>query len=87
MSQFRVDRSLLLERDPQKVRATMEPLRSIRDVDWRHQAHAIAAGYSSVAEMAIDELIARVGDLADRIDQVQAQIDRLTVAGVPVDRP
>ena len=70
MTQFRVDRSLLLERDPENLKDGMA-LSSIREADWRHQAAAATAGYNSVAEMAIDELIGLVRELNDRIDALE----------------
>lgn len=65
----RPDRSLLLERDPEKTAAP--PIRSLREVDWRHQSAALVAGYNSVTDMAVDELIVLVRDLQDRVDTLE----------------
>lgn len=65
----RTFRSLLLERDPEKLAA--EPLESIRDAGFTHQAAAMAAGYNSVAEMAIDDLVRMVRDLLERVERLE----------------
>lgn len=69
---YRVDRSLLLERDPAKLAGPA--LVSIRDADFRHQKAAMLAGYSSVAEMAIDEMIAMMRDLQERVDRLEREL-------------
>jgi hypothetical protein len=48
----RIDRALLLERDPAKTLAG--PIESIKDADWRHQSAAMVQGYNSLVEMAVD---------------------------------
>jgi hypothetical protein len=45
------------------VNVTPTPLTSMRDVNWEHQAAAVKAGYKSVADLAIDELLDLVGKL------------------------
>lgn len=67
-----VDRKLLLERDPAKALAG-PPIESIRDADLRHQSAAMAAGYNSLAEMAIDELIGLVRALEERVADLENQ--------------
>lgn len=66
----RIDRSLLLERDP-GVYGTGEPLESIKDATWVHQRHAMAQGYNSLAEYAIDELVTQVRELKARVDALE----------------
>lgn len=53
------------------------PLTSIREADWRHQADAMAKGYNSMAEYAIDELLAQILELRDRMDRFEQQINDL----------
>lgn len=40
---------------------------SLRQVTYEHQRAAMAAGYSSMAELAIDQLLAEVVALRDRV--------------------
>lgn len=75
MSSFRADRSLLLEHDPAKLGTPA--LTSLRDADWRHQQAAAVAGYNSLTEMAVDELIVMVGELKERMDRLEAGISDL----------
>jgi hypothetical protein len=66
----RVDRSLLLERDP-GVYGTGVPLESIKDATWEHQRHAMTHGYNSLVEMAVDELAGQVRELKARVDALE----------------
>lgn len=68
----RIDRTLLLERDPEKLGKPQ--LNSIRDADWRHQSVAMTQGYNSIAEQAIDELIGLVRDLYDRVERLEGEL-------------
>lgn len=68
----RVDRSLLLERDPEKL-GPNQPLESIRDAQWQHQKAAMMAGYNSVFEMAVDELLVMVREMQARLDALEGQ--------------
>jgi len=69
---YRPDRSLLLEHDPAKLGTPA--LQSLRDADWRHQQAAMVQGYSSLAEMAVDELIVLVRELQQRLDRLEADM-------------
>ena len=70
---FREARTLLNERDPDKVgRGTS--LASIKDATWVHQRYAMAHGYSSILELAVDELAAKIAELEQRIDQLEARL-------------
>jgi hypothetical protein len=66
VSSYRTDRELLLEQDPQLLSENLE-LTSIKDADWRHQKAAAVAGYNSVAELAVDELLGMVRELEKRV--------------------
>ena len=66
MSGYHTDRSLLLEQDPQQLSENLQ-ITSVKDADWRHQKAAMVAGYSSIAELAIDELLRMVRELEDRV--------------------
>jgi hypothetical protein len=70
---MREARLLLLERDPARLgRGTS--LQSIRDASWVHQRYALAHGYNSVLELAIDELAEQVRELQSRIDVLEARL-------------
>ena len=70
---YREARTLMLEHDPDRVgRGTS--LVSIRDATWVHQRYALAQGYNSVLELAIDELAAEVSALKQRIDMLEARL-------------
>ena len=69
---YRPERSLLLEHDPAKLGTPA--LRSLRDADWRHQQAAMVQGYSSLAEMAIDELIVLMREMRERLDTLERQL-------------
>jgi malonyl CoA-acyl carrier protein transacylase len=71
MSQYRTARSLMLEQDTEKIRESMEPLTTLKDVDWRHQQAAMVAGYNSVLEMAVDEILTRLGEMSERMDRIE----------------
>ena len=82
---YRPERALLLEHDPAKL--DTPALRSLRDADWRHQRAAMVQGYSSLAEMAIDELIVLVRELQDRLTALeQASREYTNEFMYPVDR-
>jgi len=68
---FREARQKLVEPDPSKLGPGL-PLTSIRDVTWLHQRHALAQGYNSVLELAIDELAAELNELKTRVDALEA---------------
>lgn len=68
----RYDRSLLLEHDPAKLGTPA--LNSLRDADVRHQQAAMAQGYNSLAEMAVDELVVLVRELQERMDRLEADM-------------
>jgi len=73
---FREARTLLTERDPGKVgRGTS--LASIKDVTWVHQSYAMAHGYNSVVEMAIDELVAEINALKQRLDALETDLEQV----------
>jgi vacuolar-type H+-ATPase subunit I/STV1 len=74
VSGYHIDRTLMVEQDPEKVEASTEPLVSIKQADWRHQAKAMAAGYNSLVEYAVDELVAEVRDLKVRMETLDEQI-------------
>jgi hypothetical protein len=67
---FREARTLLVERDPGVV-GRGAALRSIRDATWVHQRHALAQGYSSLLEMAVDELAAEIAELKARLEVLE----------------
>ena len=69
---YRPERALLLEHDPAKL--DTPPLNSLRDADWRHQQAAMVQGYSSLAEMAVDELVVLVRSLQERMDRLEADM-------------
>jgi hypothetical protein len=70
---MREARLLLLERDPARLgRGTS--LQSIRDASWVHQRYALAHGYNSVLELAVDELAAEISSLKQRIDALEARL-------------
>jgi hypothetical protein len=56
------------------VNVTPTPLTSMRDVNWEHQAAAVKAGYKSVADLAIDELLDLVGKLQAVADKLEARV-------------
>jgi hypothetical protein len=68
---FREARTLLTEHDPERVGRGVA-LASIRDATWVHQRHALAQGYNSVLELAIDELAEQVRELKQRLDALEA---------------
>jgi hypothetical protein len=70
---FREARSLMLERDPDKVGRGLA-LTSIKDATWVHQRHALLAGYNSILELAIDELAEQIAELKERCDALEARI-------------
>ena len=72
MSGYHLERTLLLEHDPAKLGTPA--LRSLRDADWRHQRAAMVQGYSSLAEMAVDELIVLVRELQQRLDRLEGDV-------------
>jgi uncharacterized coiled-coil protein SlyX len=74
MSEFRIDRTLLIETDQDNVDATRVPLTSIRQAGWQHQALAASQGYNSMAEFAIDELLTLVGEQQQRIERLERQM-------------
>lgn len=78
----RHDRALLLERDPEKTAAT--PIKSLREADWRHQTAALVAGYSSLTDMAVDELIVLVRELQDRVAALEGRLERVGWATQPL---
>lgn len=84
MSGYRVNRALLLEKDPEELK-DRPALTSIRDADWRHQRIAMIGGYSSVMEMAIDELITLVRELQERVDKLEGNLHRIGWATGPLD--
>ena len=67
---FRESRTKLLDPDPGRGVA----LGSIRDVTWVHQRHAIAQGYNSVLELAIDELAAEINELKQRVTLLEERL-------------
>jgi hypothetical protein len=67
---FREARTLLTEHDPERVGRGIA-LSSIRDATWVHQRHALAQGYNSVLELAIDELAEQVRELKRRVDELE----------------
>ena len=73
MSGYHVDRSLLLEQDPQALSENLQ-ITSIKDADWRHQKAAAVAGYSTVAEMAVDELLRMVRELEERVSVLEGGV-------------
>jgi hypothetical protein len=67
---FREARLKLGEPDPAQIgRGTA--LASIRDATWVHQRHALAHGYNSVLELAIDELAAELAELKARVEALE----------------
>jgi hypothetical protein len=70
---YHFERTLLLEHDPVKL-GGYPPIRSLRDADVRHQQAAMTQGYSSLAEMAIDELIVMVREMQERLDTLERQL-------------
>jgi hypothetical protein len=67
---FREARTLLVEPDRSRIgRGTS--LGSIRDATWVHQRYAMAQGYNSVLELAIDELAAEIQELKARLDALE----------------
>lgn len=70
-------RSLMTETDPEQVAEQTEPLTSIRQADWRHQAKAMSLGYSSILEYAVDELVSEVRELKQRMDRLEETIQTL----------
>jgi len=73
---FREARTLLNERDPDKVgRGTS--LASIKDATWVHQRYAMAHGYNSVLELAIDELAAEINALKQRMDALESDLEQV----------
>jgi hypothetical protein len=71
---FHEARTLLVERDPDKVGRGLA-LTSIKDATWVHQRHAMAQGYNSILELAIDELAEQIATLKERCDALEARID------------
>jgi hypothetical protein len=70
---FREARLKLGEPDPEKLgRGTS--LQSIRDATWVHQRHALAHGYNSILELAIDELAAEIAALKERVDALERRL-------------
>jgi hypothetical protein len=70
---FREARTLMLEHDPDKLgRGTA--LVSIRDATWVHQRYALAQGYNSILELALDELAAEVAALKARVDALERRL-------------
>ena len=69
MGQHRIDRTLLTE--PTEKLGPGDPLVSIKDANGLHQRTAMLRGYSSVAEMAIDELISRYRELEERVTALE----------------
>lgn len=72
MSGYHLDRSLLLEQDPQALSENLR-LTSVKDADWRHQKAAMVAGYNSVTELAVDEALAMIRDLTARVEALEAR--------------
>ena len=64
---FREARTKMLDPEPGRGVA----LGSIRDVTWVHQRHALAQGYNSVLELAIDELAAEIAELKQRVQALE----------------
>lgn len=77
MNQFRVDRALMLERDPDILKGATSQLTSLRDAGYLHQKAAIVAGYNSLVEYAVDELLTRVGEQNARIEALEQQLQEL----------
>lgn len=78
----RTARALLLDPDPDTGEAKLL-LTSIKDTDWRHQDYALRRGYTSMITLAVDELLAAVGEMNGRLDVLEAEI-RALKAGAPV---
>lgn len=60
------DRRRLFEKN-----LTVGPITTMRDVNWEHQAVAMRAGYKSVGDMAIDELLDKIGELEGRVQALE----------------
>ena len=60
------DRRRLLEDEVRPDR-----LHSLRDANWEHQAAAMAMGYKSVLEMAVDQLGDLVNELETRVEALE----------------
>lgn len=90
MSGHHVDRSLLLEHDEETI--TPRPIMSVKDADWRVQRVVMQAGYNSVVEFAVDELLRMYRDCVARVEVLEVELRALKglAAGgglTPSDRP
>jgi hypothetical protein len=82
MSQ-RYDRTLLLDPDPDARNTTRTPLTSIKDATWEHQAVAAQLGYQSVVAMAVDEILALVRRLEERVEKLELKGAAVQTVVVP----
>jgi hypothetical protein len=74
---FRESRVLMLEQDPDQVGRGVA-LTSIKDATWVHQRHALAQGYNSILELAIDELAEQIATLKERVEALEERFDSPT---------
>ena len=80
LAAFREARLLLGERDPDKL-GRGEALASIKDATFVHQRYALAQGYNSLLELAIDELAGEVCELKRRLDELEGLRGELDSGG------